>query len=315
MKKIEFKKDKSFVMKILSVIFAIILWSYVRSEANFVTSLNFRDVDVTYEGLANLKEKNLTIISPKSATVDVKLQGYNSYIRNSNKDGISAKVDLSNLTEGEHSVPVNVSYIDLGITVTNVSPRRIPFKIDKVVEETLDANIITYNKPVKGYSVGDIKSNQKISVSGPSTIVSKINKVEAMVDLADLSESTVINADVVAFDDQGNALEGLTINPQSLKVEVPILKSKTVPVKLNFLTNSENINNNYNIEPNSVTIRGNPDTIDSINFIETYPVNLNSVESKNNIRLKLPERVNLVDENITFKIVEKISKDEEVVSN
>ncbi|MDU5596029.1 CdaR family protein, partial [Peptoniphilus rhinitidis] len=119
MKKINFKDDKNIIMKITSLIFAIILWSYVKEEANFITSTNFKNVEVTYEGLSDLKENNLVVISPKEATVDVKLQGYNSYMRNVTKDGIVAKVDLSRLKEGEHSVPVNVSYVDLGITVTN----------------------------------------------------------------------------------------------------------------------------------------------------------------------------------------------------
>ncbi|MBU5669154.1 hypothetical protein KQI68_04775 [Peptoniphilus sp. MSJ-1] len=315
MKKIDFKKDKSFAMKVLSIIFAIILWSYVRSEANFVTTMNYRGIDVTYEGLSNLKNKNLTIISPKSQTVDVKLQGYNSYMRNANRDGVSAKVDLSNLTEGEHSVPVNVSYIDLGITVTNVSPRSIPFKIDKIVEDTFDVTINTINKPEKGLSVGEISNSEQIKISGPSTVVSKISKVESVIDTAELTETSTVNAEIVAYDDTGKALEGLTMTPSTLKVEVPILKSKNVPVTLNITENSIKDGYQYKIEPNSITIRGNTDVIESINSIETYPINLDSVESRNNIRLKLPEKVSLVDENITFKLTEVQGENEIVINN
>ena len=132
------------MIKIMSLIFAIILWSYVKGEANFITSANYKNIEVSYEGLSDLKANNLTIISPKESTVDVKLQGYNSYMRNVTRDGIVAKVDVSKLTEGEHSVPINVSYIDLGISVTNTTPRRIPFKIDKVVEETKPINFYNY---------------------------------------------------------------------------------------------------------------------------------------------------------------------------
>ncbi|MFQ8698458.1 MAG: YbbR-like domain-containing protein, partial [Peptoniphilus harei] len=107
MKKINFKNDRTLMIKIMSLIFAIILWSYVKGEANFITSTNYKNIEVSYEGLSDLKAKDLTIISPKESTVDVKLQGYNSYMRNVTKDGIVAKVDVSKLTEGEHSVPIN----------------------------------------------------------------------------------------------------------------------------------------------------------------------------------------------------------------
>ena len=110
MKKISFKDDKSLMIKVMSLVFAIILWSYVKGEANFITSANYKNIEVTYDGLSHLKDNNLTIISPKESTVDVKLQGYNSYMRNVTRDGIVAKVDLSKLGEGEHSVPINISY-------------------------------------------------------------------------------------------------------------------------------------------------------------------------------------------------------------
>ena len=165
------------MIKIMSLIFAIILWSYVKGEANFITSANYKNIEVSYEGLSDLKANNLTIISPKESTVDVKLQGYNSYMRNVTRDGIVAKVDVSKLTEGEHSVPINVSYIDLGISVTNTTPRRIPFKIDKVVEEKTEANIVFLNKLEKGLSLGDLNKKVDVEVKGPSTYMNKINRL------------------------------------------------------------------------------------------------------------------------------------------
>lgn len=308
MKKINFKDDKNIIMKITSLIFAIILWSYVKEEANFITSTNFKNVEVTYEGLSDLKENNLVVISPKEATVDVKLQGYNSYMRNVTKDGIVAKVDLSRLKEGEHSVPVNVSYVDLGITVTNTSPRRIPFRIDKLIKEDMKANVIIKNKPLKGLSVGDIDRDFSVSVSGPSTILNKISNVESHIDISDITESSTLDVEVLAYDDEGKVVQGVKIDPSNIKVNIPILKSKTVPIKVvyNEKTIENIVPNDFSIEPSSVTIRGNSDVIESIDFIETKPINFNNIKSGvYEVKLNLPDRVTLVDENTIFKLKEK----------
>ena len=308
MKKINFKDDKNIIMKITSLIFAIILWSYVKEEANFITSTNFKNVEVTYEGLSDLKENNLVVISPKEATVDVKLQGYNSYMRNVTKDGIVAKVDLSRLKEGEHSVPVNVSYVDLGITVTNTSPRRIPFRIDKLIKEDMKANVIIKNKPLKGLSVGDIDRDFNVSVSGPSTILNKISNVESHIDISDITESSTLDVEVLAYDDEGKVVQGVKIDPSDIKVNIPILKSKTVPIKVvyNEKTIENIVPNDFSIEPSSVTIRGNSDVIESIDFIETKPINFNNIKSGvYEVKLNLPDRVTLVDENTIFKLKEK----------
>ena len=308
MKKINLKKDQSLMIKIMSLVFAIILWSYVKGEANYITSSNYKGIEVTYDGLSRLKEKNLTIISPKESTVDVKLQGYNSYMRNVTKDGIVAKVDVSKLTEGEHSVPVNVSYIDLGISVVNTSPRRIPFKIDKIIEESYDAGVIIKNKPQKGLSVGEFENTIEVEVKGASTYVNKISKVEARVDVSEITETSTVDADLLAYDDSGKVIREVEITPATVKVDIPILKSKTVPIKAiyNESTTENIVTSDFSIEPSSVTIRGNSDVIDSINSIETRPINFNVIKKGNDqVKLNLPDKVTLVDENINFRLKQK----------
>ena len=293
------------MLKVMSLIFAIILWSYVKGEANFISSTNFKNIEVTYDGLSRLKERNLTIISPKESTVDVKLQGYNSYMRNVTRDGIVAKVDVSKLTEGEHSVPINVSYIDLGISVTNTTPRRIPFKIDKALDEKTEANIVFLNKLEKGLTLGDLNKQVNVKVKGPSTYVNKIKKIDAYIDLSDITQTTSIEAEIFAYDDAGKIIKEVEVTPASVKVDLPILKSKTVPIKLKFNENtSKNIvTSDFSIEPSSVTIRGNSDVIDSINFIETRPINFYNYKNGNDlVKLNLPDKVTLVDENIDFRL-------------
>lgn len=293
------------MLKITSLIFAVILWSYVKGEANFITSSNFKNIEVTYEGLNHLKDKNLTIISPKEANVDVKLQGYNSYMRNATRDGIVAKVDVSKLTEGEHSVPINVSYIDLGISVTNINPRKIPFKIDKVIEENSTANLVFDNKLEKGLSLGELDRKIDVKVKGPSIYMGKINKIEAHIDLTDITETTSVESEIHAYDDNGKIIKEVEITPSTVNVDIPILKSKTVPIKLKFIENTvQNIvTSDFSIEPSSVTIRGNSDVIDSIDFIETKPINFNNFKNGNDlVKLNLPDKVTLVDENIDFRL-------------
>ena len=64
--------------------------------------------------------------------------------------------------------------------------------------------------------------------------------------------------------------------------------------------------NDFSIEPSSVTIRGNSDVIESIDFIETKPINFNNIKSGvYEVKLNLPDRVTLVDENTIFKLKEK----------
>ena len=49
--------------------------------------------------------------------------------------------------------------------------------------------------------------------------------------------------------------------------------------------------------------------IDSINFIETRPINFNNIKKGDaRVRLNLPDKVTLVDENINYKLKEKVKE-------
>lgn len=290
-------KNRDLMLKILSLLFAVILWSYVRSDGNIIITRNFRNIEVTYEGQEDLKNKNLTIISPKEFLIDVELKGYNSYMRTASRDGISAKVNLSNLNEGEHSVPINVSYIDGGVSVSKVSQKTIPFKIDKIVSEHLNADIEVSGEPAEGYLVGAINDYEPVEVKGANTVVNKMDKLKYKIDVTDLKESSIINSKPEAFDSNGNKIEGLIIEPANLKIEVPIQKVKTVPIVLDY-TNStpEKINiSNFTMEPSSVTIIGNSNLVDSLDKISTYPIDLADIDKDYEIRLKLPEDIQVVE--------------------
>ncbi|WP_354366777.1 CdaR family protein [Peptoniphilus olsenii] len=302
------KKDRDFMLKVLSLLFAIILWSYVRSDGNIIITRNFKNIDVTFEGQEELKNNNLTIISPKEFSVDVELKGYNSYMRTASRDGISAKVILNNLTEGDHSVPISVSYIDSGITVSKVSQKTIPFKIDKIVSDNFNASIIINSNPSPGYSVGDVENFENVKVTGASTIVNKVEKLEVNVDVSKLTETASVNSKVTAYDTNGNIIDDLIIEPSTIKVKVPILKTKTLPIVIEY-TNSDSENiaiSDFTIEPSSVTIRGNSNLVDSLDKISTYPIDLADTEiGINEVNLKLPDKVDLVDGIDKVKLIRK----------
>ena len=135
--------------------------------------------------------------------------------------------------------------------------------------------------------------------------------MEAQIDVTDISETTSVDAEIFAYDDSGKIIKEVTVTPLTVKVDVPILKSKTVPIKLVYNENTTKniVINDFSIEPASVTIRGNSDVIDSIDFIETKPINFNNIKTGENVvRLNLPDKVTLVDENINYKLKEKVKE-------
>ena len=82
------------------------------------TSKEFKDIPITFENLDTSKYIALAS-SEESTKVDVTVKGVSSILNKLEPSSINAKVDLSNLTEGTHKVPVFVSGADERLSYTS----------------------------------------------------------------------------------------------------------------------------------------------------------------------------------------------------
>ena len=82
------------------------------------TSKEFKDIPITFENLDTSKYKALAS-SAESTKVDVTVKGVSSVLNKLEASSITASVNLSNLTEGTHKVPVIVSGTDDRLSYTS----------------------------------------------------------------------------------------------------------------------------------------------------------------------------------------------------
>ena len=77
---------REWMFRILSLLFAILLWAYVRNESNVLEIKTIRNVPVTYEGMDDLKDRGYIIISPKETKINVTVEAYSNtmpYVKDS----------------------------------------------------------------------------------------------------------------------------------------------------------------------------------------------------------------------------------------
>lgn len=305
MKKFTMKslKSRNNMLKIFSLIFAIFLWSYVRSEVDPERTVTFRAIPVRYENMAEIKLNNLTIISPEDAKVNVTLKGKQSNISKLKREQVIASVDLSGYYAGEYNIPIKIQVDANNIIVNSKEPETVAFKIDENVNKKMDVEVKTTGKLEESYVLGNIKQNVEVEVLGPQSYVENIDKLVATVDVSKKNESTVISAPIIAYNKGGEVIEKITTNPESLDIEIPILKTQTVPIRLNVVGNipSDVDENQFSIEPNSVSVKGNSAIINKITELETEAVSVNTLlNGQVGISVVLPEGISLVDKDVKF---------------
>ena len=142
MKKIlDFIKTNT-VLKVFSLILAILLWAYVQIAQNPEIVYEVVEVPITVTGEADINSQGFIVSSlPKNMKTNVTISAARSKIQLIDTSDLFAFVDVSQCNDkGDFSLPVKVRSNDSEITVMNKTPSSVSLYIDK---------IITTTKPVK----------------------------------------------------------------------------------------------------------------------------------------------------------------------
>lgn len=293
----------NFKIKIISLLSAMVLWTYVMAIVDPEETKLFENIPVTITNINELNEKNLIIYPEKDLTTDIYVTGKLSNIKKVSKDDISVYGQINSPMEGKNQIYLKVSTsqrisYDFKNSVMIVT-------LEKLVNEDKSINI-----NISGNSKNDVDSItledniNKIMVSGPRTLVDKVKNIVGTVNvdnnLSDFSQSIKLEP----VDSKGKVVEGVKLEKNSISANVTLLTEKVVPIKLNLSNNIES-DINYEISQDTVTIKGKKDIVDSIEYIESQPIDLSqlSPEIDKDVYLQIPNGIAVDTKFITIKKV------------
>ncbi len=167
------------VLKIASLFFAIILWSYI-------TPISMRDtLEVSYVLPLELKNipENMMVIGKFEDRINVRLRGRQNVLRVTDPDQLSASLDLSNVKTGERFYTIDNSNINMppgtNMEVIRIEPDKIKIDIVKSLKKDVKVQIKVTGRPAFGYKVRRISiSPSYITVEGPEYEVKSLSVLE-----------------------------------------------------------------------------------------------------------------------------------------
>lgn len=297
----------SFAAKIACVLIATLIWFYVSGNETTSFDKEFYGVEVEYVGMNLLDEYGLTIISGQSKTVNVTLTGTRRSINNIDSSDISAKLDVSKITSsGEYPMEVNVTPPD-GTNVKTTFPGEISLYVDVTSNKTLKVEVDEHNLAISDPNL-KIKeyrlSVSNIDIAGPKKDLEKIATAKVDIDFSGekiANSYTIQNLDIVLVDTDGKEYNNpyVVLSNTETDVQVIVNKYAEVPVKAVYANgfNAKNAGYEENIQPSSVTIKGTPEVVDSIKYVETAEIDFDAEKSKEKyqgaVTLKLPSGIEL----------------------
>lgn len=298
-------------LKIVSAVFAVILWTVIVNIYDPNTSYTFSNITVQLVNTQSLTEKNYTFEVVDGGKISVTVSGPKSVVTDLKTSDIAATADLSKVTAFTDYVDIQVQVVKDGQLLNNVEavPRTSALKlsIENRDTNTYAVNVNTTGTPANGYAVASTTTSPTyIKVTGPTSLVEGVASVGVDVDVSGAKGTVNTQSDINMYDSDGNIIanEELEMSSETADVIVEMARTKTVPVvvKTSGTPSQDCVVTGTSLSQTSVVISGQQEALSKIDNI-TIPSSAVSVDG-------LSE-----DKTYTFKLTDYVPSGVKIVSD
>ena len=281
--------------RILYILFAVIvsitLWMYVEITENEIQINTLSNIEIIFKNEDVLRDRNLLVTSFSPSQLAITFEAPRAEMtRLAARGNLMVEVDLANIsasgpTELIYDIiypsGVNVNAVD----VLGSSVERITLMVDRVLERQLQV-IVNYTGGVASDNLIPESAEfdpQVITVWGPERVVSRIMNVRVPIIRENLATTYREELEFVLIDENNEVLEleehlleMLEFSQETIHVTIPIMEIKDVPltVILAHGVSTSEANTNWNCEPLSIKVKGDPVAIRELNHILLGTVNM-----------------------------------------
>lgn len=284
-------RKENLLARVICLLVACGLWVYVMTDQNPIVE---RNVEVRLQQM-NLPSNMMVFNVPNK--VVVKIRGTRTKVSDNLENKITASLNLKNVTEGQQSVPVKVSF-GAG-DVVQVVPSEVSVYVDTVSEKRVPVITRIVGAVSNDLTIGhSVITPAEVTLRGATHRIDKVNKVVAPIDVTDHQGDFQAESELVAVSDDGYDIPNMKIIPERVMVQATMVSqmlSVDIPVKLVVsgelpkgvtVTKAE-------ILPDKVRITAPPSLLKELKAINTKPVDVSKLLGSTVLaaELDLPEKV------------------------
>ncbi|MBQ7492535.1 MAG: hypothetical protein IJT76_08145 [Clostridia bacterium] len=287
-------KEHDVILRVFALLLAAMLWVYVMSARNTDKTVEYRNIPVQLDGLDQLAQNNLVILSGSNNTVSVKVTGAFNSVLDMSEEYITATASVGSIIEpGTYSLNYRVVVDASGVTLAQKSPSKIEIVVDSMSAVSVPVEVEFTGTLPEGLTISDYSvSPDAIVVRGAESILKQIRKARVVYDVSGLTRTTQTSVRYTLLDAQDNEITDVHVAADlpSTMLALTVKQKGTIPLTVRF-ANGEHITErmiNYRIEPEEIMLMGDPDAIAVLNQIELGTIDLQELEDEGTIVYTMP---------------------------
>lgn len=270
---------------VLSFVIALVAWVIMNFNSDIGTERVITDIPISVSLSEEAKEAGLQIFSGVDEKCSVTISGNRATIGLvTNKDiTVTAQTATSINTVGNFSLSLSPAKVNISDDFT-ITSQPSPSVINVYVDYFMSKNFtiedqVAYEVQENYYGVSTL-STKTVTITGPQTYVSKIDKVVVSGSInGSLNADSSITLPIKLYDKMGDEVPDnlLTLSTQNVDVDVSVLPEKTVSVIPAYKNKPSGLymSSDYiNIDPDKILVAGEEDivkdlsnvTLDAIDF-------------------------------------------------
>jgi YbbR domain-containing protein len=233
--------------------------------------------------------------------IRVRVRGPRSLVAGTQAKDISAYVDMTNLSEGSHSIIVH-SIIPPSLELIETTPEMALVRLEPIITRTMPVTVDFSGTLTKGLIIDKVnaKLNEAV-IKGPKHIVDSVDKLIGKINITDKTSSFSVDAPIIPIGRTGVLAEGITVSPQVAFVEIiiqPDVVKKNLEVKPVFADSLPPglTLTGFSLDPATVEVRENTsgsNILTTVEYIYTEPIKLSdiNIETARTVKIDLPAGV------------------------
>ncbi len=208
-----------------SLVLAFFIWLIILNINDPIVSRVISDVPVTVTNASYVESMGLSYkIADGFDKISVKVRGNRSVVEPLAAGDIMAVADLTQIVDFSSvpvMVPVNVSIKGLTADAITATPSNIQIELEQMVSKDF---VLTptagETKPENGFQVGKMAvSPETLTLHGPGSVIDKIDRITAAVDVTNLSSDSDLKPVIKVIDKNGEELSDTEMSYLTFNVD------------------------------------------------------------------------------------------------
>lgn len=309
-KKLAKMLTNNFGLKIVALLFAMTLWLVViniddpTQTRTFTTSISIENADYMKSQGKYFEPEDSNL------TVSFKVSVARSIMTNLSNVDFKAVADMENieLVNGKYRVPIDIVATRYASSIAfSGKVQYMNVNVEDLITAQYPIQAVSVGEPGEGGAVGNMKVSPNIlKVTGPESVVSQIDTVQAVVDVTgatgDLTDSVTPNLYNAAGEQLDTSkltfnIDKVTISAQILNVRNLNIVAETAGTPANGYACTE-----VKVEPSRIAVKGSEDVLATLGDIKIPGDILDISGATENVKAEiditdyLPSGIDLLDE-------------------